>query len=110
MATQDECAAALERITGSLAEHARQSHSDLDRTLSCHVTDLGVTFSGRLRAGQVESMTTDPAPQAQIRFTMASDDLVELAEGRLAAPAAMASGRLKIQASFMDLLKLRSLL
>ena len=39
-----------------------------------------------------------------------SDDLLELVAGRLDAGKAFASGRLKIKASVLDLIKLRKLL
>lgn len=78
--------------------------------MSCTVPDLGVVFSGQLRDGQLVDVTTDPAPKAQIRLTMSSDDLVALTDGTLSFPAAWSSGRVKIDASMLDLLKLRSLL
>jgi predicted lipid carrier protein YhbT len=112
MATQVECEQALARLAQQLTGPGGEAgkHNTLDRTLSCHVPDLGVTFSGRLRNGAVEGMTTEPGSKAQIRFTASSDDLVALADGRLAFPAAWTSKRLKVDASFLDLLKLKSLL
>ncbi|KDN82466.1 hypothetical protein KCH_57590 [Kitasatospora cheerisanensis KCTC 2395] len=51
-----------------------------------------------------------PAAKADIRLTTTGDDLVALVDGRLPFPTAWATGRLKLDASFLDLLRLRSLL
>lgn len=111
MATLEECRSALERLVGQLTstEAARQRAAGFDRTISCTVPDLGETFSGHLRGGRISDITTAPAPRAQIRLTSRSDDLVAIADGRLPAGEAWKTGRFKVQASMMDLLKLKSL-
>lgn len=111
MATQEECADALGRLAQSLRSGGKDAvPGDLpERTVSCTITDLDVTFSGRLHNGDLVDMNVEPAPQAQIRLTTTSDDLIELTHGRLSLPSAWMSGRVKIQASIMDLMKLRSL-
>ena len=48
--------------------------------------------------------------QGQVKLSANSDDLIALIEGRLSVPTAWATGKLKIDASMLDLLKLRSLL
>lgn len=75
--------------------------------------DLGTTFVGQLRDGTLHdvSMAEDGTPvEAQVRLTVGSEDLVALTDGRLGFATAWARGRLKIDASMMDLLKLRTLL
>lgn len=112
MATTEACHAALERLAGRLAgvdEEDRQRHT-FDRTLSCHLTDLGVTFSGRLDAGHIVDITTAEAPKAQIRLTTTSDDLLAMTDGGLGFGSAWLSGRVRVEASVRDLLKLRSML
>ena len=111
MATIDQCRTALVALTARLAstDSARSKAHAFDRTISCRVPDLDVTFSGNLSDGHVTDLTTEPAPKAQIRFTAASDDLVAIAEGQLDLASAWKSGRLKVQAGVMDLLKLRSM-
>lgn len=112
MATVHECRAALEELVERMAgadENVRK-HAGLDRSLSCRVPDLDVTFSGRLRDGHVHDITTDPAPRAQIRLTIGSDDLVSLVKGDLNFASAWTKGRVKLEASMMDLIRLRSLL
>lgn len=112
MATVEECAAALRSLADRLAavDPETRSRYVVERTLSCRVRDLGVVFAGRLDGdGLTEVRQVDDA-DAQVRLSTSSDDLLALADGRLGVPAAWATGRLKIEASVLDLLKLRSLL
>lgn len=112
MATTAQCRQALEDLAARLRdvdEHDRKKHS-FDRTLSCHVPDLDVTFWGQLQDGHIVGITTDPAPKAQIRLTATSDDLVALTDGQLNFAQAWLSGRVKVEAGVRDLLKLRSML
>jgi putative sterol carrier protein len=112
MATLEECRAALEDLANRMAhgESDVRRHTTLDRSLSCQVTDLDVTFSGQLRDGHIHDITTDPAERAQIRMTVRSDDLIALVKGDLPFASAWARGRVRIEASMVDLLRLRSLI
>lgn len=107
MATIEECRQALtsfaERMAGS------GEGAGMDRTLSYHVRDLDVTFSGEVRNGELVDLTLEPRPQAQIRFSSTSDDLLALTNGQLDAGKAFASGRLGVQAGIRDLFKLKSM-
>jgi predicted lipid carrier protein YhbT len=112
MATVEDCEAALQRLAerlSSVDENERRKHT-FDRSLSCHVRDLDVTFTGRLSDGDIEGISTDPAPKAQIRLTTDSDDLVAMTDGHLSFGQAWLSGKVKVEASVLDLLKLKSLL
>jgi predicted lipid carrier protein YhbT len=115
VATVQECAAALQCLADRLAEvdpEVRARHI-VTRTLSCHVPDLDVVFHATLSDAGLERLhRTDGADHdgAQVRVTAESDDLVALVGGELSAPVAWATGRLKVQASPLDLLKLRALL
>lgn len=112
MASLEECHAALERLAGRLAtvdDDERQRHA-FDRSLSCLVPDLNVTFSGALSDGHITDITTEHAPKAQIRLTARSDDLLALTDGDLDFGKAWLSGRVKVEAGVRDLLKLRSML
>ncbi|WP_433608348.1 SCP2 sterol-binding domain-containing protein [Dactylosporangium sp. CA-139114] len=112
MATVEECRAALEKLAERLAANAAQARQklDFDRTLACRVTDLNVAFHGRLQDGQITDLTDGDDPRAKIKLTSTGDDLVALVNGRLNAMQAWTSGRIKIEAGMMDLLKLRKLL
>ena len=114
MATAEECRHALEDLTGRIAEMDeadRQAHL-VDRVISCKVSDLGVIFVTRIGpdgATQVREMNGSDAP-AQVRFTAKSDDLVAIAADPASIGRAWLSGRLKVEASIWDLLRLRKIL
>jgi hypothetical protein len=115
MATTEECRSALEKLSDNLA-HADgevRTAASLNRSLSCHITDLDITFTGRLADGRIEVADTfegPPPEKAQIRLAMTGDDLVAMVEGQLNFARAWASSRVRLEASFRDLLSLRSLL
>jgi hypothetical protein len=116
VATLEECERAVHGLAQRLAEvdpELRSRHL-LERTVACRIPDLDVVFQGRLAPEGLVDLTLDvddgDRRSAQVRLTTSSDDLLRLAEGRLAVPAAWATGRLKIEASVLDLLRLRSLL
>jgi SCP-2 sterol transfer family protein len=113
MATVEEARAALERIAtrltdvdpGELARHV------VERTISCRVPDLEVVFITRIHAGGLDDFDlVENANGAQVRLTVNSDDLVALANDQLGVAKAWATGRLKIEASLGDLLRLRRVL
>jgi hypothetical protein len=114
MATAEECREALQTLTGRLGDMDPQDRSSFfsNRTFSCYVTDLGITFVTRITEGGAEPVKEagPDEPPADIRITASSDDTVALA----ATPANIArmwmSGRVKVQASLRDLLALRRLL
>jgi putative sterol carrier protein len=68
-----------------------------------------VTFAGRLRDGELLDIRQVDTPNAQVRMTMTGDDLLKLVAGELNMASAWATGRVKIDASVFDLLKLRSI-
>ena len=114
MATAAECRKALESLTGRLADmDAKDRAAKLaDRTLSCRITDLGVTFLTRLGPHGadpiVEAKAGDPA--AQIRFTAKSDDVVAISEDPGSFGKTWLTGRVKVEGSLLDLLLLRKLI
>ncbi|NGO15096.1 sterol-binding protein [Streptomyces sp. HC44] len=115
MATIEECRSALDKLSDNMAgaEGGVRSAAALDRSLSCRITDLDITFVGRLRDGRIEVLDTVqglPPEKAQIRLTMAGDDLVALVDGELNFAKAWGSGRVKLEAGLRDLLRLRKLL
>lgn len=116
MASVQECRAAIGRLADRLAEVSpddRREHL-VDRTVSCRISDLDVTFRMRLsQDGLHDIHLAEPAaddPPAQVRITLGGDDLVALAEERLDLARAWLSGRVKVHASLGDLLRLRRLL
>ncbi|MCK7623247.1 SCP2 sterol-binding domain-containing protein [Streptomyces sp. RS10V-4] len=115
MATLDQCRAALDRLAQNLssADGEVRGAAALDRSVSCRITDLDTTFTGRLAGGalrDVSCVTGPPPEKADIRLTMTGDDLVALVDGRLNFARAWSSGRVKLEAGLRDLLRLRTLL
>lgn len=115
MANAEQCREALEQLSRNMAKSTGdvRKAAALDRSLSCRITDLDLTFSGRLREGSIQDVESAPGPPAEkadIRLTMTSDDLVALVDGGLNFASAWASGRVRLEAGFRDLLRLRSLL
>lgn len=113
MATVEEARAALERIASRITEVDSDSLAKhvVERTISCRVPDLDVVYHTRIHAGGLDGFTiADTVDGAQVRLTVCSDDLVALADDKLGVAGAWASGRLKIEASLGDLLRLRKLL
>ena len=114
MASAEECREALQTVSARLAEMNPQDRASYfgNRSMSCHVTDLGVTFMTRFADHGAESVKEvgPDEPPADIRLTANSDDVISLA----ATPANIArmwiAGRVKVHASMRDLLALRRLL
>lgn len=114
MATAAECRKALESLTGRLSSmNAKDRAAKLaDRTLSCRVSDLGVTFLTRLGPHGADPIVEAKAgaSAAQIRFTAKSNDVVAIGEDPGSFAKAWLTGRVKVEGSFMDLLQLRKLI
>jgi hypothetical protein len=114
VATKEECAAALDRLAAKMGglDDERRANNGFDRTVSCTVPDLGIAFHGRMKDARlmdVDSYEAGKAPDAQVKLTIPSDDLPALVDGRLNFLQAWTSGRIKVSASFGDLLKLRKI-
>ena len=112
MASQQEVDAALHRLAARLStmDPATRERHVVARSVSCEVADLGVVYSARLDGEGLSTVTTEALPGAQVRLRVDSDDLVALTEGRLGLTTAWATGRLRVEASVLDLLRLRTLL
>jgi hypothetical protein len=115
MATTEECRSALDKLSDSMVQTDSQVRgaAALDRSLSCCITDLNITFTGRLVKGRIQVLDTlhgPPPDKAEIRLAMKGDDLVSLVGGELKFAKAWASGRISLEAGFRDLLRLRALL
>ncbi|WP_245690934.1 SCP2 sterol-binding domain-containing protein [Sinosporangium album] len=94
-------------------DHETRAKHVVERTINCTVSDLAVTFHGRLHHGGLGPFTESPsadAPPADVRLIITSDDLIALVDGTLDTARALFSGRVKLEASFGDLMRLRKLL
>jgi hypothetical protein len=114
MATIEECRAALEKLSDNMqgAEGDVREAAAMDRSVSCRITDLDVTFVGRLTGGRIEvddTLQGPPREKAHIRLTMTGDDLVAMVHGELNFAKAWGSGRVRLEAGLRDLFRLRKL-
>jgi putative sterol carrier protein len=112
MATVDECRTALHTLAARLDANAAKVSGkiDLNRPLACTVSDLGVAFHGQIADGRLTNIADGDDPNAKIRLTADSDDLVALVNGQLDFAKAWATGKVNVNANMFDLLKLRKLL
>ncbi len=81
------------------------------KVLRCLVPDLGAAWYSVVDQGHVAPPSEiPPNGRADITLRVGSDDLVDLVEGRISFLSAFTSGKVKVDASIVDLLRLRSLL
>jgi putative sterol carrier protein len=110
VATVEECEQALADLADRLAANtSAQRKVGFDRSLTCTIRDLDVIFAGRLKGGQLVDIRRAPSKDAQVKLAMSSDDLVALVAGQLRMSSAWATGRVRIDASIRDMMRLRSL-
>lgn len=115
MASVQECERALLSLADKLAAVDPEVRAKfvVTRTLACRVPDLDVVFLATLNDVGIDQLRCTAGAGvdgAQVRLAADSDDLLALVDGELSPPVAWATGRLKVQASPLDLLKLRALL
>jgi hypothetical protein len=114
MATAAECREAFEKLTSRLSELDPKDRDAFfsGRSFSCHVSDLDVTFVTRFGPQGAEPVHEAGAgePPANVRLTARSEVVLEMADDLGAFPRAWLTGRVKVQASVRDLLRLRKLL
>lgn len=114
MASVDDCRRALAGLAArwDAVDADVRARTAPDRTMSLFVSDLEVTFVGRLHEGHLVDVDVavdgEPEP-AQLRLQCSSDDLLALTDGSLHPVAAWATGRLRVDASPLDLIRLRSM-
>jgi predicted lipid carrier protein YhbT len=96
---------------GSSAEAGRELGRSLPdrRAVALHVGDLDAAWWTELEEGRLGPLRRGAPEDSDIRITAHSDDLVELIDGEAALFSAYLAGRIRIEASFSDLLLLRRL-
>lgn len=114
MASLEDCRAALDELFARLStvDKKHRENKIPDRTLSLHLLDHDTEFRGTLHKGELLDVTEgEPdGSKADFRLTMNSDDLIAMTNGELSFAHAWATGRVRLDASLRDLLRLRSLL
>ncbi len=112
MASVEQCEAALAELARRLDEYPHEARRERipDRTVELALLDLDVSFNARLHDGQLVQICRGAIKRPNIRLTMTSDDLIELTDKRLRFTHAWATGRVHLDASLRDLLRLRGLM
>ncbi|QUX30865.1 SCP2 sterol-binding domain-containing protein [Nocardiopsis akebiae] len=116
MSSIDTCLAGIEKVNQRILAQPDEKRRKYirERSLSVEVPDLEAVFDMRLTLYglvDVTHRTADrPAPRAQVRITVSSEDLVALAEDRLDVAKAVLGRRVRIDASVGDMLRVRKLL
>lgn len=81
-----------------------------DRTLELTILDLDVSFRGRFHEGDLIDIVEGNDPdKPNIRIVMSSDDLIAMTNGELKFAHAWATGRVRLDASLRDLLRMRAI-
>lgn len=114
MATAEECREALDSLLGQISElnPEQRAANLLERSLSCEVTDLGISFWTRIgpEGAQPVRLAGEQDGAAQVRFSAASDVIVSIGEDPQRFAKAWVTGRVKVHASLRDVLRLRKFL
>ncbi len=106
---EQQLAALMARLDGNEANV--RSAIPNRKVLRCLVPDLGTAWYSVVENGHVSQPSdTPPNGRADITLRLGSDDLVDLVEGRISFLSAFTSGKVRVDASIVDLLRLRSLL
>lgn len=112
MATREEVEGLLADLAARLEklDPAYRSMLPSRRTVEAECPDLGVAYHAFWRHGQLGRVNDGHAERPDIRIRCDSDDLLALASGQLDLREAYTLGRLTIEASMTDLLRLRTVL
>jgi predicted lipid carrier protein YhbT len=114
VATTTEVESKLEELIARLSDDA-DAAGELGRSLpdrrvlSVRVTDLDAEWWTELAGGRMGDLRRGSPDHADITIRAGSDDLVSLIDGRGSLFSAYLAGRIRVEASFSDLLRLRKL-
>lgn len=114
MATKHEVEAKLReliaRLAGTEAAQDKLARSMPEtKVIAVRVPDLGADYWATMEGGRMDRLHRGVPERADITIRIASDDLVSVADGDTSFFSAFVSGRIKIEASVSDLLRLRRL-
>ena len=113
MATKAEVERQLRALMARLDGNEANVRSAIPsrKVMRCHVPELDTAWFSVVDNGHVSQPSEiPPNGRADITLQVGSDDLVDLVEGRISFLSAFTSGKIRVDASIVDLLRLRSLL
>jgi hypothetical protein len=80
------------------------------RILALHLPDLEARYWAELIDGHLGDLQPGEPPEAHMQIRAESDDLIRLIDGDLHLVSAYLSGRIRVTASFEDMLSLRRMM
>lgn len=115
MATKRQVETKLRQLIKRLDQAGHDVHGSLadslpeTRVIEVIISDLGTSYWTELAEGRMDGLHEGAPTEAEIRVRLSSDQLVELVDGKRSLFSAYLAGRVSIEASFSDLLRLRKL-
>jgi hypothetical protein len=80
------------------------------RVIEVHVVDLEATYWTDLVDGRMGTVRRGPSEnEPDMRLEVESDDLIDIIDGRRSMFSSYVAGRMKVEASFADIMRLRKL-
>ena len=112
MATQEEVDAVLAELLTRLSgvDDSTRALLPSRRTIEARCPDLDLVRHAEWRSGEIILMDEPPERRSDIRISVRSDDLLDIASGDLPFGLAYASNKVRLDASMTDLLRLRAVL
>ena len=111
MATVEEVDAALAQLLARLGRNDGGAGLVSERrTIEARCPDLDLVRWVVWDGGSLRELDEAPDGGSDVRVSVRSDDLVDIVAGELPVGRAYAAGRLRLDASLADLLRLRTLL
>ena len=112
MAEVEEVEAILDTFLARLSHPDPSSRAVMPgrRTIEAQCPDLDLVRYGVWKDGVLTAIDEPVSRRPDIRISVRSDDLVRLAEGEMTFGQAYLGGRIRIDATMSDLLRLRAML
>ena len=110
MATTEQVEEVLVELLQKLAvvDDTTRAMLPSHRTIEARCPDLDLVRYAEWRRGDLELLDDTPTRRPDIRISVRSDDLLEIASGELTLSRALTSNRLRLDASMADLIRLRA--
>jgi putative sterol carrier protein len=111
LATKEEIMAALEKVRAKFSEEKiKKEFANFSRTFEYVFKDMGTSFHIVIKNGVPGDLQIAAAEKPDIQLLLDSQTFLEIMDGRTNGMKAYSSGKLKIKASVMDMIKLQKLM
>ncbi len=113
MATKSEVSRAIERLMARLDGNESNVRTAIPgrKVMGCYVPDLDASWFSVIEDGHVAppTETAPPGERVDVLLKINSDNLIDLVEERISFMSAFLSGKVRVEASLTDLLRMRTL-